>query len=308
VNGYGHPDYAASLAEFGAPRRLPRSGGTLLEREIEGLGRRDAMGCYPLFACDDWSGLGRDLDELAPELVSVALVPDPFAGVGPDELAALFGDVMVPFKRHFVVDLEIPREKVASRHHRYYARKVLREVEVDVVEDPATFVSAWTDLYAELVARHDLTGIQAFSRHSFARQFAVPGAVVLRARLAGRVIGAHCWYVMDEVAVSHLSAFSPAGYEHRASYALYWEAMGHFAGRVRWLNLGAGAGVRADTTDGLTAFKRGWSTETRLAYFCGRVLDPDGYAAAVEARGAVATDYFPAYRSGEFGDLSGPSV
>ena len=57
ATGYAHPAYAESLAEFGVPRLLPRSGGWILERRIESFPDRDAAGCYPLFSCRDWSRL-----------------------------------------------------------------------------------------------------------------------------------------------------------------------------------------------------------------------------------------------------------
>ena len=61
LTGYRHPLYAASLAEFGEPRELPSSGGWLLERTVPQFPDRDAMGCYPIFAASDWSGLSKDL-------------------------------------------------------------------------------------------------------------------------------------------------------------------------------------------------------------------------------------------------------
>jgi hypothetical protein len=68
---------------------------------------------------------------------------------------------------------------------------------------------------------------------------------------------------------------------------------------VRWLNLGAGAGLQAGGDDGLTRFKRGWSTGTRQSWFCGRIFDQRRYDRAV--RGAGSGSYFPAYRHGELG-------
>jgi hypothetical protein len=78
ITGYLHPGYAASLAEFGTPRLLPRSEGWILERQIPGSPYSDGMGCYPLFACQDWSQLHADLESIGSELVSLALVTDPF--------------------------------------------------------------------------------------------------------------------------------------------------------------------------------------------------------------------------------------
>ena len=78
MTGYMHPGYVESLKEFGTPRALPRCRGWILERQIPGYPYHDAMGCYPLFACQDWSQLHLDLEEVGSELVSLALVTDPF--------------------------------------------------------------------------------------------------------------------------------------------------------------------------------------------------------------------------------------
>ena len=58
-------------------------------------------------------------------------------------------------------------------------------------------------------------------------------------------------------------------------------------------NLGAGAGLQADATDGLSRFKQGWSTHTGEAWLCGAVLDPTVYDLLT---GAHDTEFFPAYR------------
>ena len=85
------------------------------------------------------------------------------------------------------------------------------------------------------------------------------------------------------------------------SYALYWYAIEQLRHRVRWLSLGAAAGVSDDASGkGLEDFKRGWSTGKRAVYLCGRIFQPERYAALARERGIVATSYFPAYRLGEF--------
>src|SRR5215510_12316622 len=105
MNGYAHADYAAALAEFGSPRLLPGCGGWILERPIPRTPYRDAMGCYPLFACPDWPRLRDDLETLGDDLVSLAVVADPFGEHDPAYLRTCFPDVVVPFKEHLVVDL-----------------------------------------------------------------------------------------------------------------------------------------------------------------------------------------------------------
>jgi len=301
LRGYGHPGYAESLAEFGTPRRLPRSGGWVLERPIGELPYRDAMGCYPLFACVNWPGLQADLDDLADDVVCVSLVPDPFGSHRREDLQRCFNDRFVPFKEHFVADLHRPPQEFVSRHHRYYSRRALASLGVERCDQPLEFLDDWLDLHAHLVKRHRLTGIKAFSRRAFEMQLSVPGMVMLRAIHEGRTVGAHLWYVQGDVACSHLAASNGRGYELMAPYALHWFALETFAGQARWLNFTGAAGLDRRATDGLTRFKRGWSTETRTTYFCGRIFNQRSYDEALAARRLSASDYFPAYRNGELG-------
>jgi hypothetical protein len=298
--GYRHSAYIQSLAEFGAPRALLRSGGYLLERAISGFPYRDAMGCYPLFSCTDWRGLRADIDELARDLVCVSLVTDPFASVSSDELLDCFKYRVVPFKSHFVADMRRSPDKFVTQHHRHYARKARSLVDVERCEDPGRFLEEWLVLYSNLIERHRLKGIKAFSRRAFAEQLNTPGMVMLRAIHEGRAVGAHLWYAHGDVLHSHLTACSPRGYELMASYALHSFALETFAGEARWINFGAGAGLDSRGTDGLTKFKRGWATETRTAYFCARILDSRIYSELLVAAGQPDENYFPGYRKGEF--------
>jgi len=89
-SGYLHPDYAASLAEFGQPLELLQSHGWLLKRRIPGTDYYDGMGCYPLFCCQDWKMLNNDLKTLENDLVSASLVTDPLGELGGGELESEF--------------------------------------------------------------------------------------------------------------------------------------------------------------------------------------------------------------------------
>jgi hypothetical protein len=302
LTGYAHPKYAGSLAEFGVPRELPQCEGWILQRKIPGFPYHDGMGCYPLFACRNWSRLYADLENMGIELVSLALVADPFGEYDVAYLRRCF-DRTILFKEHLVTDLAHPVEDIVSAHHRYYARKALREVLIEECGEPTRLIDEWVTLYAGLIERHTITGIRAFSGQSFAKQLSVPGIVAFRAVYEGTTIGAHLWYVQGRVAYSHLEAVSSIGYRLGAAYALYWFALDWFYNHqvVRWLDLGAGAGSDNKGTDGLSQFKQGWSTGTRPAYFCGRIFDHERYREIVETKGISVTDYFPAYREGEFG-------
>ena len=96
-------------------------------------------------------------------------------------------------------------------------------------------------------------------------------------------------------------AYSAAGYELRASFALFGYSIEYFAQHgIEWLDLGAGAGIGTDAKSGLNRFKQGWSTDTRTAYFCGRIFDQERYQEIIKAMNVGPTNYFPAYRAGEF--------
>jgi hypothetical protein len=62
VTGYAHGDYAASLAEFGEPRLLPKSSGWILERSIACKLTRDQMS--RLLACGNSTVLRGSLKAL----------------------------------------------------------------------------------------------------------------------------------------------------------------------------------------------------------------------------------------------------
>jgi len=302
MNGYSHPDYAASLTEFGRLRALPRSSGWLLERPIIHTPYRDAMGCYPLFACSDWSKLNLDLEELNNDLVSVAIVADPFGDHDEVQLRKCFPTIVSPFKEHMVTDLSHSPESFVGPQHRHKARKALEHLEIERCEEPTQFVNEWIKLYANLIQRHGIRGLATFSASSFRAQLAVPGISMFRAMLRNETVGMILWYTDREVAYYHLGAYSEQGYKLEASFGLFWRALEYFSTeKVKWLNLGAGAGLSSkDGSDGLTRFKRGWATGTRTVYFCGRIFDQLKYAEAMRSRNITATDYFPAYREGEF--------
>jgi hypothetical protein len=301
MTGYLHPLYAKSLSEFGMPFNLPRCGGWLLERRIPNSNLKDAMGSYPLFCCPDWRGLPPDIDKLKDRYVTISLVADPFAPVSADDLSQYFQTVR-PFKNHFVIDMNDHTNRRISQHHRYYARRALKHMEVTLVDDPKACLGEWVRLYQILIDRHDLKSIKAFSKTAFSIQFEVPGLVIFRASRNGRTIGMHLWYLQSGIAYSHLSAFDHEAYSLRAAYALHWFAIQEFkrdrAQDVRWIDLGAGAGVEADARNGLSAFKRGWATDQKVKYFCGSVFNWENYRLLAETN-RINSGYFPAYRAGE---------
>lgn len=299
--GYAHPNYALSFTEFSEPRRLPGCGGWILVRQIPGTPYKDAMGCYPIFACRDWTRLQEDLEHACLDLVALSLVADPFSGVAPTHLERCF-DFVRPFKTHYIVDLTYPLESFVGKGHCYKARRSLKPMEVEVCLEPIRYLDNWLKLYDNLTKRHNIKGISAFSSKSFENQLRLPGMIMVIGKKEGEVLGADLILSQDDKAYGHLAAFSPRGYQIKASYGIYWTALKYLGSHgIHFYDVGGAAGMKENAEDGLSRFKKGWSNSRSMTYFCGRIFDREKYEQLVKIKGVTPTDYFPAYRQGEFG-------
>jgi hypothetical protein len=297
--GYTHPRYVASLREFGEPRELPECGGWILVRKIPGTPYKDAMGCYPLFACRDWTKLHKDMEHIGSDLVSLTLVPDPLNGIDPSYLSQHFNFVR-PFKTHYLVDLSQPLESFIGKSHRKNARRSLEMMDVEICSQPARYLDDWIRLYDNLINKHAIRGINAFSPQCFEAQLNVPGMIMVLGRREGEIVGATLVLQRDHVAYFHLSAYNAEGYRIRASYGTHWRALvyGYEQG-MRYFHLGGIAGTKEDPGNGLAEFKRGWSNERRTVYFCGHVFDREKYDFLCRQKQTDTDGYFPGYRTGE---------
>ena len=301
--GYLHPEYAASLEFCGQPWALDRSGGWLLRRSIPGTPYFDAMGCYPLFTCRQWDQLPADMANLPPDWVCVTAVTDPLAAFDEETIRQSFPDICYPYKEHMLVDLSEPMVTFVDPHHRRYARWALKRVQVDLCPTPGAELDTWCRLYHNLRKRHAITGIARFSRSAFQYQLSLPGVVVFKATINHETVSMLIWYRMGSRAYYHLGASTAAGYQARASFALFWESFNYFTAQgVHWINLGSGPGWQSHCDNGLTRFKRGWSNARKPSYFCGRIIDRQTYRKLDQATETAPFDFFPRYR---FADWNG---
>lgn len=295
--GYRSGLYAESFLEFGEVVYLPRSRGWLLERRISGTDHIDATGLYPLFCCQNWSALEADLREQDRGWVSVTLVADPLGDFDNDVLRASF-DVVHSFKEHYIADSSHTPESYVSRSHRQNARRALRKMEVAFCPEPLTYLDDWIETYRFLSAKHDITGVRAFSPEAFEKQLAAPGMVMFRASKNGATVGLDLWYVDGDTAQGHLAAFTDVGYRLAASYATKWTLINYFGDLgVRYVNLGGLPGVTSTEGSGLEHFKLGWTNTVRKSFICGKVLNPEVYHRL--SANMPQTNFFPAYRSGD---------
>ncbi len=314
LKGYLHPTYLASLKTFGEPVFLPEAQGWLMRRPLPGtadtpvlLGPDDSnvdwSGPYPFLRCLNPLLLPRDLALISDAAPAMVIVTDP---LGPemdkDFWSRLFPDCCRLFKPHWGIDFALPLQ--ISSHHRYYARKALRSLEIERVSAPLTALKSWNTLYSQLVQRHQIQGLRRFSERAFAHQLQVPGTVVFAASHQAEIVAMHLWYWEAEwgLAYSHLAACSEVGYLHSAPYALYLAAIEWFQAQgVEQLDLGGEVSTAAaQGKSGLGFFKRGWANIERPVWLCGKILNAERYA---QLAGATPRAYFPAYRYGEERDL-----
>ncbi len=298
TGGYASKQYAESFTQHGAVQHLPASDSWVIQRHIEDSPYKDAIGCYPLFSCANWDMLEEDINSFAEDIIAFSLVTDPFSQFDAHQLQALFPDVCKPFKSHFILDLDLDLRKVVRSNHLRNAKKARKTLHITYVDEPATCLQNWITLYDHLIERHEIEGIARFSHYAFAKQFDTPGLHVYQASLGGEIVGMVLFYQMGETVYYHLGAYSPTGYAHRASFGIFWQAIVDFKSRhARWLNLGSGAGLSESEENGLVRFKKGWASDTRTAWFCGKILNQPIYTQLTSQAAQHQSTFFPAYRS-----------
>jgi hypothetical protein len=300
--GYLNKTYAEAFKQIGNPIKLKYSNGWILKRKIPGTKYYDAMGCYPLFMCLSWVNLHRDIKEIENDLVSLSVVTDPFGNFNENILYNTFVDVVIPFKEHFIIDLNKFIEQKVSKNHQRNSKKSLKNLDIEICQEPDKYIKDWIDLYENLKERHTIKGITKFSNYSFEKQFKVPGLTKFIAKHNNQVLGMVLFYENDDKVYYHLASYCDLGYKMNASFAIFWEAIKYYKKEnYRWIDLGAGEGLKPDSSDGLTRFKKGWATDKKNVYFCGKIFDKELYNKIVKSKNHTNEKYFPAYRKGEFG-------
>jgi hypothetical protein len=289
---YASDAYVRVFEDAAQPLWVPAWGAYVLTRELPGGGGRDALGVYPLAPFGPGADLKAGISWLKDQgLVSIGLVPDPATAPPLAELEAAFG-LCMPFKTHQLIDFSRPVE--FTKHHRGKIRRALEKVSVEVVP-LAERLDDWCGLYGNLVDRHDIGGLSAFSRGAFERLAQVDDVMAVAAFFEGEIVSMHLW--VDDpatgVGYSLLAATSPQGYRLSAAYAVNDVSI-RLLSHLKGLNLGGGAGL-ASEEDGLTYFKRGFANDEVQAFFCGAILDAPRYAALSGGR-IQAVPPFPAYR------------
>ena len=205
-SGYLSETYTRSLSYLGAALELKHSRSWIRNRPILNTSCFDGMGTYPVFACNDWSKLEEDFNDVSDQIICLSLVTDPFGSYQDAQLQKIFSDVCTPYKEHFVVDLNKPINSYIDPHHLRNVKKSLKINRIEHVDNPMDYFEDWCRLYNSLTKRHNIKGITEFSKSSFEHQLRVPGINMFRAVHNEETVGLLLWYVQGEVAYYHLGA------------------------------------------------------------------------------------------------------
>ncbi len=293
---YASLAYARSLGHAGRPLDVPEWSSAVILRDIpDAPGRIDAMGPYPVCVLKPDADIPGGLARLREQgTVSVVLVADPLAGPPAAALSRHF-PLCRPFKTHHLIDRGVG-PATPSKHHRDRIRRGARHATARRVSLRSPVWQAhWRGLYAGLVARKGITGLQAFPEESLDRLAGLPEdrCVAFAAEAPdGSVPAMQLWIRDGARAYSHLTATSEAGYRIGATYVVYAAALDHLAD-CEVLDLGGGAGHTDDLADPLAAFKRGFANAAATTWLCGAILDAPAYTDLAAGCGG---SFFPAYR------------
>ncbi len=288
----------ASYAGLGTPIQLPRSGLRLLKRHICS-DFYDLIGLYPYSVSPSVASVQSEADQSylrETGAVSISFVSSPFLG---EKIKDLRGwDVLTPFKEHFVLDLAEDWKQFTSKKTRYLIRRSKEHNRIITVQPSTETALAFHKLYAHTVRRHNISGVQNFSVGSIHAQMKTPGSFVLQSFHEDTCSGFLIGMINQDHANYHLVAIAPEHSNKLTNYALLDAAIVFCASNgVRYFNLGGGAGLTSDASDGLYRFKRRWSDITLKTHLCGKILRPSLYEALTEGHGAASHPFFPQYRS-----------
>jgi GNAT acetyltransferase-like protein len=327
---YASLAYARSLPQIGEPFAVPEWECVVLAREIDGAAC-DAVGPYPLAILSAQAGLAAGLERLRRAgFVSITLVIDEYHRPPLAALTSVF-DVVRRFKDHCVVDRRLGKTR-PNRHHRYYARRASRHVDVrafslsEHIEEWIALYRAhhqnktlralretggelpplprdfddWIAAFRQIVRQHDIKPRPIFPRIHHETLAAMPGVTALGAFVGDRLISGHLWIRAGQWVRAHLAAGDEEALAVGAAYAVNDFALRHFAD-CDLINFGGALGTQDGPldpgTDGLIRFKRGFCNAVAPCYVAGAVLHPKSYAALCARTAASDADpFFPAYR------------
>ncbi|MEM4380264.1 MAG: GNAT family N-acetyltransferase [Thermoplasmatales archaeon] len=288
-------EYASCFKEYSDPVYLERSRVFCLKLTNPYTPFFDLSYCYPFLPIKSLNGLIEDLKNVHGAYQCFYGVLSPWIQIVEEKEIAEF-ELFFQYKDHFFTDLNQELWSTLPNTHKRLIKKSEKKVSVNLAY-PNNVLDDWVQLYKNLIRRHQITGLTAFSDQTLRSFLLIPGAFVYAAYLDNQICGIAIFYPHDHLVYYHLAAYSDQGYQVSASYAIFWKAIRDFKQLgFRALHLGGVPGVYASES-GLQRFKKGWATGCVRSFFCGKVLNKEQFELTRQMSGSASvTDYFPPYR------------
>lgn len=297
--GYYSAEYASSFAALGEILTLPVSGLRLIKRQIS-EDHFDLAGLYPYSMCRSFAQIGSEQDQAflrESGAVAISFVAGPFCST--HELDAMSSWTVVrPFKTHLAIELDGDWRRQIAKKTRYYVRKGRDIHETLIANADRALAQSFYEMYQSTVRRHRITGVQRFSTDAILAQMQSPGTFVVRSVAGNKTSGLLICIRNHDHANYHLIAIDDV-YYHRSTNAVLLMAAAEYCEELgeRYLNIGGGAGMSSDATDGLYQFKRRWTPHQRRTYICGQILDYATYEHLCSKSKCSHGEFFPGYRA-----------
>jgi hypothetical protein len=224
-------------------------------------GVRQAMGFRPYWSADPGSDPEAGLHELREAgIASVSTRTDPMWSPDASPLRAAF-DVCRPFAECHLLDREAdPQIRKRHRNRINQARRIgeVRDVAL------ADHLDRWLELYQGNVDERQL---QPYPTGYFEQFASLEGLRTVAVVIDGEIESITLWVGHQDTIYFHESASSPKGMATSAAHAAYAHVI-ETATDFTFVLLGPRGGIRAERSDGVDMFKRGFANATVPSYFC----------------------------------------
>lgn len=253
---------------------------TLIQRRIANTGYYDLASVYP-FSVDS-------LDLFAPprDAITTTVITNPLGNN-----STMIGE---DYKLHAVAECNLFRMAILPENHRRNIKKCQVQALTLVSISPADNADDLINLYPNLIKRHNINGVTAYTPDQLRTLLKVPGAVLFKVRCVEYgIVNVSLFYIYKDDAYYHLSCQSDHGYKINSNFLMMYDAIRFF--KSLGLNrVEIGSHPDGAINDGLARFKTGFSTCTLPNQIFKYIHKPDIYAKLCVDRDL--NGYFPAYR------------
>jgi len=294
VTGLHQSGFASALGEA---FQLERANGWVLKRQLGEDGGYDLISPYPSFAETDFAKINFDLASLMAEKKFVALTLRTDALSEAEVLSTkAHWDWFKTFKTHHITDLSIDWRTSAARNALRYEKRARQTFQYEVSSTPSDYAKELHHLNQTILQRTTGSIQSQIELETLKRQLGLLGAVLIKATYDSGLQALGLFMQSDNKAYAYLLGCTNDAREDYVLYGLYGFALDLFSNRVRYVDFGAGPGMRDNIDHPVAKFKRLWTNKMAKSYICGKIIRDDIYRQLTKTSPVDHPDFFPGYK------------